>query len=106
MEVKDTYGGSTVLTLTSSMGDVYANVRHLSGSSFLSVSGSGNCDTPTSSGSLGVYIGYHNTSGSTLPSNEYLYDIELTDTVSQKRTRLVEGTIQIAKAITTIDPRD
>lgn len=106
MQIKPTHGGAAILALTSSIGDDYSRQRFLSGSSFLSVSGSGKCDTPTASGSLGIYIGYDNTTASTLSSDEYLYDIELTDTVSQKRTRLVEGTIFISKAITTIDPVD
>ncbi len=106
MQIKETYGGSAVFSLTSSIGDNYSNVRHLSSSKFLSVSSSGNCDTPTASSSLGIYIWYAWTGATTLSNDEYLYDIELTDTVTQKRTRLVEGTIQIAKAITTIDPVD
>ena len=104
MNIKGSYGGNTILTLTSSIGNNYSAVRQKSGSTFLSVSGSGACNTPVASGSLGVYIGYANTSASTLSSDEYLYDIELTDTVTEKRTRLVEGTIYIAKAITTVDP--
>ena len=104
MQIKDTYGGTNVLTLTSSIGNNYELVRQKSGSAFLSVSGSGACDTPIASGSLGIYIGYENTLATTMSANEYLYDIELTDTTTEKRTRLVEGTIFIAKAITTVDP--
>ena len=104
MQIKDTYGGTNVLTLTSSIGNNYELVRQKSGSAFLSVSGSGACDTPIASGSLGIYIGYENTLATTMSANEYLYDIELTDTTTEKRTRLVEGTFFIAKAITTVDP--
>ena len=104
MQIKDTYGGSSVLALTSSIGNNYTAVRQKSGSAFLSVSGSGACDTPTASGSLGIYIGHTHTIASSMPLDEYLYDIELTDTTTQKRSRLVEGTIFIAKAITTVDP--
>ena len=104
MQIKDTYGGTNVLTLTSSIGNNYELVRQKSGSAFLSVSGSGACDTPIASGSLGIYIGYENTLATTMSANEYLYDIELTDTTTEKRTRLVEGTIFISKAITTVDP--
>ena len=104
MQIKDTYGGTNVLTLKSSIGNNYELVRQKSGSAFLSVSGSGACDTPIASGSLGIYIGYENTLATTMSANEYLYDIELTDTTTEKRTRLVEGTIFIAKAITTVDP--
>lgn len=104
MQIKDTYGGSSILSATSSIGNNYTTVRQKSGSAFLSVSGSGACDTPTASGSLGIYIGHELTVAATMPLNEYLYDIELTDTTTEKRTRLVEGTIYIAKAITTVDP--
>ena len=104
MQIKETYGGTNILTLTSSIGNNYELVRQKSGSAFLSVSGSGKCDTPIASGSLGIYIGYENTLAATMSANEYLYDIELTDTTTEKRTRLVEGTIFIAKAITTVDP--
>ncbi len=104
MQIKDTYGGTNILTLTSSIGNNYETVRQKSGSAFLSVSGSGACDTPIASGSLGIYIGHEHTVASTMSANEYLYDIELTDTTTEKRTRLVEGTIFIAKAITTVDP--
>jgi len=104
MQIKDTYGGTSVLNLTSSIGNNYANVRYKSGSAFLSVSGSGTCDSPTASGSLGIYIGHEHTTTTSMSSDEYLYDIELTNIVTEKRTRLVEGTIYIAKAITTVDP--
>jgi len=104
MNIKNTYGGSTILTATSSIGNNYGSVRQKSGSAFLSVSGSGACNTPTASGSLGVYIGYEHTGVNSMSLDEYLYDIELTDTTTEKRTRLVEGTIYIAKAITTADP--
>ena len=104
MNIKSEYGGSVILTLTSSIGNNYTAVRNKSGSAFLSVSGSGDCDTPTASGSLGVYLGYANTSASVFSKNEYLYDIELTNTANEKRTRLVEGIIYIAKAVTTVDP--
>ena len=104
MQIKDTYGGSSIISLTSSIGNDYTAVRQKSGSAFLSVSGSGKCDTPTASGSLGIYIGHDHTTTTSMSADEYLYDIELTDTTTEKRTRLVEGTIYIAKAITTVDP--
>ena len=104
MQIKETYGGTNLLTLTSSIGNVYSAVRQKSGSAFLSVSGSGKCDTPIASGSLGIYIGHEHTTATSMSANEYLYDIELTDTTTEKRTRLVEGTIFISKAITTVDP--
>ena len=104
MNIKLTHAGNPVLTATSSMGDDYSLVRTKSGSMFLSVSGSGNCDTPTASGSLGVYFGYANTTSETLTANEYVYDIELTDTVTEKRTRLVEGIVYISKQVTTTNP--
>ena len=104
MQIKPSYGGSSILSLTSSIGNDYTNVRQKSGSAFLSVSGSGACDTPTASGSLGIYVGHEHTVAASMSLDEYLYDIELTDTTTEKRTRLVDGTIYIAKAITTVDP--
>tara|TARA_B110000858_G_C17724623_1_gene437019 strand:+ start:431 stop:862 length:432 start_codon:yes stop_codon:yes gene_type:complete len=104
MNIKSTYGSTAIITATSSIGTNYDGVRYKSGSAFLSLSGSGNCDTPLASGSIGLYIGHEHTTANSMSANEYLYDIELTNTVTEKRTRLVEGTIFIAKAITTVEP--
>jgi len=104
MNIKGSYGGNTILTLTSSIGNNYSAVRQKSGSAFLSVSGSGACNTPVASGSLGVYIGYSNTTPLILSEPEYIYDIELTNVTTEKRTRLIEGSIHVTKEVTTINP--
>ena len=103
MNIKDTYGGTSIITLSSSIGNDYSAVKQKSGSAFLSVSGS-DCSTPTASGSLGVYIGYSNTSPSILSEPEYIYDIELTNVTTEKRTRLIEGSIHVTKEVTTNNP--
>ena len=89
---------NVVLSLTSSLGDSYASE---SGSAFLSLSGS-SLSTPLASGSIGVYIGYEQTAE--LTQGEYLYDLEITDTASEKRTRLLQGKIKISKQVTSTEP--
>ena len=91
--------GTAVLSLTSSIGDSYTSA---SGSAFLSLSGS-SLNSPLASGSIGVYIGYLRTSE--LDQGEYLYDLELTDTANEKRTRLLSGKVKISKQVTTSDPQ-
>ena len=55
MEIRSAFSGSgeTFLTLTSSLGDTYNKQID---NAFLSFSGS-SLDTPTASGSIGIYIG-------------------------------------------------
>ena len=92
--------GTVVLSMTSSLGDTYTAG---SGSAFLSLSGS-SLTNPLASGSIGVYIGYDKTTE--LTQGEYLYDLEITDTISEKRTRLLQGKVKISKQVTTSEPRD
>ena len=90
MQLRTNYsqsGGTTALTITSSMGDTYTKG---SGSAFLSLSGS-DLSTSLLSGSIGVYIGYNETSK--LTADEYFYDLELTHPATEQRWRLVEGKI-------------
>ena len=95
MDIRSTYSGSgtTYLSLTSSLGDVYTKT---SGSSFLSLSGS-NLTTPTTSGSIGVYAGWALTEALTFSGQAY-YDIELTS--GSIRTRILEGKVQISQQVT------
>jgi hypothetical protein len=96
MQIKSDYkdnNGTLHLTLASNIGDVYTK---LSGSAFLSMSGS-NLTTPCTSGSLGIYIG-HEASNTHLTGSSYFYDIELTN--GQTRSRLVEGQVIIKKQVT------
>lgn len=101
MQLKTDYSqsnGTTVLTLTSSIGDIY---KKDSGSAFLSVSGS-DLVSPLISGSVGVYIGYDATTA--LTGSTYYYDLELTDTSIKHRYRLVEGEVKINKQVTSANP--
>ena len=95
MEIRSTYSGSgeTYVTMTSSFGDVYTK---LTDNAFLSFSGS-SLDTPTASGSIGVYIGYELTDALDF-TGEAFYDLEITDGVI--RTRLIEGRVLLSKQTT------
>lgn len=95
MQIRSTYSGSgtTYLTLTSSLGDTYSKI---SGSAFLSLSGS-NLTTPTTSGSIGIYAGWYLTDRLTFTGSAY-YDLEITS--GSIRTRLLEGLIQLDKQVT------
>ena len=97
MQIRSAYSGSgtTYLTFTSSIGDTYA---YNSGSSFLSMSGS-NLVTPVTSGSIGVYAGYLLTDQLTFTGSAY-YDLELTNTATQERIRLIEGQVNISQQVT------
>ena len=95
MEIRSTYSGSgtTYLTLTSSLGDTYTK---LADNAFLSFSGSG-LTTPTTSGSIGIYIGYELADALTFTSEAY-YDLEITKGVS--RTRIIEGRVLLSRQTT------
>jgi hypothetical protein len=95
MEIRSTYSGSgiTYLTLTSSLGDTYTKRTD---NAFLSFSGS-SLDTPTASGSIGVYIGYELADVLTFESEAY-YDLEITTGVN--RTRVIEGRVLLSRQTT------
>ena len=95
MEIRSAYSGSgtTYLTLTSSLGDTYTK---LTDNAFLSFSGS-NLATPTTSGSIGVYIGYELADALTF-TTEAFYDLEITTGVT--RTRIIEGRVLLSKQTT------
>ena len=95
MRIRSNYGGTTLATLTSSMGGPSLSYTKASGSSFLSISGS-DLSTPVASGSIGVYIGHALTDGFTF--DQAYYDIELTN--DQARTRILQGKIKLSKDIT------
>lgn len=99
MQIRSTYSGSgtTYLTLTSSLGDIY---NFNSGSAFLNFSGS-NGTTPVASGSVGIYAGWAVTENLTFSENAF-YDIELTS--GSERIRLLEGQVQLSKQVTSINP--
>jgi len=95
MRIRTSYGGTTLATLTSSMGASNLSYTKHAGSSFLSISGS-NLSTPVASGSIGVYIGYELTDAFTF--DKAYYDIEVTN--GQARTRILQGKVKLSKDIT------
>ena len=94
MQIRSTYSGSgiTYLTLTSSLGDTY---NKTSGNAFLSFSGS-NLTTPTSSGSIGIYISA--ATSSLLNFDTAYYDLEMVS--GNEVTRLLEGQVKLSKNVT------
>jgi hypothetical protein len=95
MEIRSAFSGSgeTFLTLTSSLGDTYDKQI---GNAFLSFSGS-SLDTPTASGSIGIYIGYE-LSDELNFATEAFYDLEITTGVN--RTRVIEGRVLLSRQTT------
>jgi hypothetical protein len=100
MQIRSTYSGSgtTYLTLTSSLGDVYTKT---SSSAFLSFSGSNLTTSPTS-GSIGIYAGWYVTQGLTFTGSAY-YDLEIIS--GSEKIRLLEGQVQLSKQITEVEPQ-
>ena len=95
MRIRTSYGGTTLATLTSSMGRAGLSYTKHSGSSFLSISGS-DLSTPITSGSIGVYIGHELTDAFTF--DKAYYDIELTN--GHARSRILQGRIKLSKDVT------
>ena len=102
MDIKTNFsqspGVTRILTLSSSIGDVYTKSKD---KAFLTLSGS-NLTKPLKSGSIGVYIGYDKSAALTL--DEYFYDLEITDP-DDTRTRLLQGKIKISKQVTSTEPQ-
>jgi hypothetical protein len=100
MQIRSTYSGSgtTYLTLTSSLSDTYSKT---SGSAFLSFSGS-SLDTPTASGSIGIYAGWAVTETLTFTGSAY-YDLEIIS--GSEKIRLLEGQVQLSKQVTEVEPQ-
>lgn len=95
MRIRTTYGGTALAVLTSSMGASNLSYTKHSGSSFLSISGS-DLTQPTTSGSIGVYIGHTLTDAFTF--DKAYYDIEVTN--GHARTRILQGKVKLSKDIT------
>ena len=100
MQIRSAYSGSgtTYLTLTSSLSDTYSKT---SGSAFLSFSGS-SLDTPTASGSIGIYAGWAVTETLTFTGSAY-YDLEIIS--GSEKIRLLEGQVQLSKQVTEVEPQ-
>ena len=103
MQIRSSYSGSgtTYLTLTSSLGEVYPTGSALSSSAFLSFSGS-NRTTPTASGSIGIYAGWAVTETLTFTGSAY-YDLEIIS--GSEKIRLLEGQVQLSKQVTEVEPQ-
>jgi len=100
MQIRSAYSGSgtTYLTLTSSLSDTYSKT---SGSAFLSFSGS-SLETPTASGSIGIYAGWAVTETLTFTGSAY-YDLEIIS--GSEKIRLLEGQVQLSKQVTEVEPQ-
>ena len=91
MEIKSAAGGTTYLTLSSSLA---------SDGTGINFSGS-NGSTPPTSGSIGIFISA--ASSSALTFNEALYDLEIYSgsTAYPYTTRLLGGKVKLSKEVTT-----
>jgi len=96
MQIKDTYGGTQILGISSSLGFLQTYSKGPN-KAFLSMSGS-NFTTPITSGSIGIYIGHEITDGFTF--SEAKYDLEIDD--GTDKTRILQGNIKLSREITTI----
>lgn len=98
MRISSNFSGSAnttnYVTLTSLSGSQYDDGFN-SGSAFLSISGS-DLETPPSSGSIGVYIGYEITDDFTFKSAKY--DLEITS--GSIRTRILQGNVILSQQVT------
>jgi hypothetical protein len=91
LEIRESAGGTLYLTLSSSL---------KADGTGLNFSGS-NGSTPTTSGSIGIYISAASSSALTFTTTAK-YDLEITSgSVAPYTTRLLEGEIKLSKAITT-----
>ena len=102
MQIKSEYGGTAIVTLSSSLGTTYPSGADLSGSKFISLSGSYDFTTPLASGSIGIYLGYDVTDG--LAAGDYLYDLELLNTTTYEKIRLLRGKVKVDNEVTTVEP--
>ena len=105
MNIKTDYevnSGTSILILTSSLGDSYSTNQNVTSSAFLSLSGSYPFNTHITSCSIGVYAGYAATG--VLTPGEYVYDLELTNTTTYERVRLLQGKVKVSKTVTTAEP--
>jgi len=94
MQLRNAIGGSTTyLTLSSSLNPDGTGLN-------LSGSGGINAEKPVSSGSIGIFIGYH--SSSLLDFNSAFYDLELVSGSGDTAvvTRLLQGKVNLSKEVT------
>ena len=103
MQIKSDYGESAILQLTHSTGDVAPSDYTITASAFICISGSYPFTTDTSAGKFGLYIGYDVTDD--LTPGDYVYDLEITNTTTFERIRLLQGKVKIDNEVTTIEPQ-
>ena len=96
MRIRKSFDGESLAELTSSLKPSQSYTK-LSGSAFLSLSGS-DLATSITSGSIGVYIGHEVTSA--LSFSEAVYDLELVS--GSAKTRLLQGKVKLSKQVTTV----
>ena len=99
MEIASNYLGQsprTVYAILNSVTGFFPTGSDLVSGSFLSFSGS-NFTTPTTSGSIGVYMGYYTTDNLSFTGSAY-YDLEIT--IDTTRTRLLQGQVQLSRQVT------
>ena len=96
MQIKSSFGGDVILTMSSSLGfqEIYSKAKD---KAFLSMSGS-TLSKPLTSGSIGIYIGHEVTDDFTF--SDAKYDIEIDD--GTDKTRILQGDVRLSKEITTV----
>ena len=103
MQIKPNFTSSAILQLSHSKDEAYPTAGDLTGSAFISVSGSQPFDTDAVSGSIGLYIGY--SASAQLTAGDYVYDLEITNTSTYERVRLLQGKVKIDNEVTLIEPQ-
>ena len=102
MQIKKSFADAAILQLTHSTGEAVPTAGDLTGSAFISISGSYPFNTPTGSGAFGLYIGY--SASAQLTPGDYVYDLEITNTSTFERVRLLQGKVKIDNEVTLIEP--
>ena len=97
MQIKPNFTSSAILQLS------HPTAGDLTGSAFISVSGSQPFETDAVSGSIGLYIGY--SASAQLTAGDYVYDLEITNTTTYERVRLLQGKVKIDNEVTLIEPQ-
>ncbi len=103
MQIKPNFTSSDILQLSHSKDEAYPTAGDLTGSAFISVSGSQPFETNAVSGSIGLYIGY--SASAQLTAGDYVYDLELTNTSTYERVRLLQGKVKVDNEVTLIEPQ-
>ena len=95
MQIKPNFTSSAILQLSHSKDEAYPTAGDLTGSAFISVSGSQPFQTDAVSGSIGLYIGY--SASAQLTAGDYVYDLEIFTAGNTIVNRLLSGKIKLSK---------